>query len=60
MDISQHSGVNRISHEHSLATFHKETEPLKDFYAERGLLRTVENQPTIELTTAEIKKALGI
>ena len=43
-----------------LATFHKETEPLKDFYAERGLLRTVENQPTIELTTAEIKKALGI
>ena len=43
-----------------LATFHKETEPLKDFYAERGLLRTVDNQPTIELTTAEIKKALGI
>ena len=43
-----------------LATFHKETEPLKDFYAERGLLRTVDDQPTIELTTAEIKKALGI
>ena len=43
-----------------LATFHKETEPLKDFYAERGLLRTVDNRPTIELTTAEIKKALGI
>ena len=43
-----------------LATYHKETEPLKDFYAERGLLRTVDNQPTIELTTAEIKKALGI
>ena len=43
-----------------LATFHKETEPLKDFYAERGLLRTVDNQPTLELTTAETKKALGI
>lgn len=43
-----------------LETFHRETEPLKDFYAERGTLRTVENQPTIEATTAEIRKALGI
>ena len=29
-------------------------------YAERGKLKTVENQPTISATTAEIKKALGI
>ena len=39
---------------------HKETEPLKDFYAVRGRLKSVENQPTIEATTAEIEKALGI
>ena len=43
-----------------LDTYHKETEPLKAFYAERGKLKTVENQPTISETTAEIKKALGI
>ena len=43
-----------------LDTYHRETEPLKAFYAERGKLRTVENQPTISETTAEIKKALGI
>lgn len=43
-----------------LETFHRETEPLKWFYAERGLLRTVDNQPSIEATTAEIRKTLGI
>ena len=43
-----------------LATYHAETEPLKAFYAERGKLRSVENQATIEATTAEIRKTLGI
>lgn len=43
-----------------LEVYHKETEPLMDFYAERGKLKEVENQPSIELTTEEIKKALGI
>ena len=43
-----------------LATYHAETEPLKAFYAERGKLKSVENQATIEKTTAEIRKALGI
>lgn len=43
-----------------LEVYHKETEPLKAFYAERGKLKSVENQPTIEATTAEIEKALGI
>ena len=43
-----------------LATYHAETEPLKDFYAKRGKLKKVANQPTIDATTAEVKKALGI
>ena len=43
-----------------LETYHRETEPLKAFYAQRGLLKTVDNQPSIEATTAEIHKALGI
>ena len=43
-----------------LEVYHSETEPLKAFYAERGKLRSVANQPTIEATTAEIEKALGV
>ena len=43
-----------------LETYHKETEPLKAFYASRGKLKSVDNQPTIEATTEVIKSALGI
>ena len=43
-----------------LETYHRETEPLKAFYRERGKLVTADNQPSIEATTAEIKKILGI
>ena len=42
-----------------LEVYHRETEPLKAFYAERGKLKSIDNQPTIEATTAEIEKALG-
>ncbi len=43
-----------------LDTFHTQTKPLNAFYEKRGKLKTVMNQPTIEATTAEIDKALGI
>ena len=43
-----------------LETYHRETEPLKDFYAQRGKLRSVDNQPTISDTTAVIRKTLGL
>lgn len=43
-----------------LEVYHKETEPLKAFYAERGKLKAVDNQPSIEATTEVIKAALGI
>ena len=35
-----------------LDTYHAQTEPLKAFYAERGLLRTVVGQEKVEDTTA--------
>ena len=41
-----------------LATYHSETEPLKDFYSQRGKLRSVDNQPSIEAVTASIIAAL--
>ena len=43
-----------------LETYHSETEPLKDFYAQRGKLKSVENQPSIEAVTASIIEALGL
>lgn len=43
-----------------LATYHAETEPLKAFYEARGKLHKVDNRPTIEATTAEIVKVLGL
>ena len=43
-----------------LVTYHRETEPLKAFYAERGLLRTAENQPSAAETTVVIRSVLGI
>ena len=41
-----------------LQVYHRETEPLKAFYAQRGKLKVVENQPGIEATTAAIRAAL--
>ena len=43
-----------------LAVYHRETEPLKDFYAQRGILKSVDNQPTIEATTEVVLGALGL
>ena len=41
-----------------LATFHKETEPLKEFYSKKGLLLSVEGQEEVADTTALVLEAL--
>lgn len=46
--------------QHRLEVYHNETEPLKDFYKARGVLKSVDNQPTIEATTKVVLAALGI
>ena len=43
-----------------LNVYHAQTEPLKEFYAQRGVLKSVNNQPTIEDTSKAIVAALGI
>lgn len=45
--------------EQRLEVYHKETEPLKDFYKSRGVLKSVENQPTVAATSQAILHALG-
>lgn len=42
-----------------LVTYHEQTEPLKDFYAARGLLKVVDTQGSIEEINAAIMKVLG-
>ena len=41
-----------------LAVYHKETKPLKDFYRSRGVLVPVEDQGSVEATSAAILKLL--
>ena len=42
-----------------LTVYHAQTEPLKGFYAQRGVLKTVGNQPTIEATAKAVADTLG-
>ena len=42
-----------------LEEYHITTEPLKGFYEARGLLKTVDDQPTVEATTQAILSVLG-
>lgn len=44
---------------HRLEIYHKETEPLKDFYKSRGVLKSVENQPSVTATSQAIFHSLG-
>lgn len=43
-----------------LDVYHSQTEPLKEFYAQRGVLKSVAFQSGIEATTKAIVDALGI
>ena len=42
-----------------LTTFHAQTEPLKDYYAKKGILVTVEGQEKVEDTTSLVFSALS-
>ena len=43
-----------------LQVYHEETEPLKSFYGERGLLRKVSDQNELQKTQGKIQEALGM
>ncbi len=43
---------------HRLDTFHRETEPLKEFYSKKGILISVEGQEEVADTTALVFQAL--
>ena len=43
-----------------LRVYHETTEPLKDFYAQKGILKLVDGQERLEDTTARTLSTLGI
>ena len=43
-----------------LATYHETTEPLKDFYAERGKLFLVNGEQSVQDTLASVLSVLGV
>ncbi len=43
-----------------LNIFHEQTEPIKDFYAEKGILVVAKGEDALEDTTANVAKALGL
>jgi len=43
-----------------LSVYHKETEPLKDYYGKKGLVKTVVGQEELKATTVLTLAALGI
>lgn len=43
-----------------LQVYHTETEPLKEFYANKGILKTVIGQDSVDETTRLVKETLGI
>ena len=43
-----------------LVTYHNETEPLKAYYEEKGILKSIDGTKGVEETTALMKAALGI
>lgn len=45
---------------HRLKVYHAQTEPLKEFYDKRGILRPVQNQPSIEATTQVVLDVLKL
>lgn len=43
-----------------LEIFHEQTEPIKDFYAEKGILVVAKGEEALADTTANVAKALGL
>ncbi len=59
-ELTQRSDDRPEVVENRLQVYHKETEPLKEFYEKKNLLKSVVGQAKVEDTTRLVKEALGI
>ncbi len=55
----QRKDDREVSIRHRLKIYHEQTEPLKHYYAERGILATVDATQDIPEVTEDILKAVG-
>lgn len=58
-ELFQRPDDNSKTISHRLEVYRKQTQPLIDFYNQRGLIRNINGAGTIEETFAEVEKALG-
>lgn len=58
-DLIIRSDDNAETVKNRLDTYHRQTEPLKEFYAKRGLLKVVEGQEELADTTRLVTEALS-
>lgn len=59
-DLIQRPDDNPETISSRLSVYHKQTEPLIDFYKKLGILVSVESKKSVERTTEEAFKALGV
>jgi len=58
-EIEGRADDNRDTINHRLEVYHMQTEPLKDYYRERGLLKSVDGVGTVDGVFSRIISALG-
>lgn len=59
-DLIQRADDNPDTINSRLSVYHKQTEPLVEFYKNLGILAVVESKKSVERTTEEAFKALGV
>ena len=56
----QRADDNPETIQNRLNVYHEQTEPIKGYYAEAGLLVTAQGEEKLEDTTKNVAKALGL
>lgn len=59
-DLIQRADDNPATIKNRLDVYHEQTEPIKAYYEEQGLLVTAQGEEKLEDTTSNVAKALGL
>lgn len=59
-EIIQRADDNEETIRNRIEVYHEQTEPIKDYYASKGKVISVDSSKTVEHTNAAVNKALGL
>ncbi len=59
-EIIQRADDNEETIRNRMKVYHEQTEPIKDYYASKGMVVTVDSSGTVDQTNAAVSKALGL